>query len=169
MDTEIPGPIMNAVEVRAPRVQPSRAAKDNRSTQRLTAMLLGNSYDYAITDDDDDDSLSHAGPHSQPPHFGCRQRGGSESGRNFQKQNLASNPSSNMLIPPKMKMGKNMSIGAFCLEHNVAAEVGDRLKAHGFRYSRSFQFVQLDELKEIGFMLGEIAELRAAVAEWVGV
>jgi hypothetical protein len=72
----------------------------------------------------------------------------------------------NMLIPHPRIPGPDLSIENFCTLYDLDSDICDRFKEHKFKRSNAFKFVEVDELKEMGFMRGEIAELKVAVGVW---
>ncbi|KAJ7856964.1 hypothetical protein B0H14DRAFT_3448166 [Mycena olivaceomarginata] len=42
----------------------------------------------------------------------------------------------------------------------------DRFQSYKYERTKSFKFIEVDELKEMGFLRGGIAELKVAVAQW---
>ncbi|KAJ7829625.1 hypothetical protein B0H13DRAFT_2372445 [Mycena leptocephala] len=74
--------------------------------------------------------------------------------------------SSNMLIPFPCLPGPDLSIEDFCALYNLDADICDRFKQQRYKRTTSFKFVEIPELKEMGFMPGEVAELKVAIEEW---
>ncbi|KAJ7934466.1 hypothetical protein B0H13DRAFT_2305561 [Mycena leptocephala] len=68
----------------------------------------------------------------------------------------------NMLIP----YPEDLSIQDFCSLYSLDDDICDRFQTHKYKRTKSFKFIEVDELKEIGFLQGEIAELKVAVAQW---
>lgn len=71
-----------------------------------------------------------------------------------------------MLIPFPRLPGPDLSIEDFCALHNLDADICDRFKQQRYKCTTSFKFVEIPELKEMGFMPGEVAELKVAIEEW---
>ncbi|KAJ7636193.1 hypothetical protein FB45DRAFT_1024325 [Roridomyces roridus] len=71
-----------------------------------------------------------------------------------------------MLIPNFLVPGANLSLEDFCSQQELSEQILLRLKANGFQRTNSFNFVSLTDLTEMGFLKGEIAELRVAVSAW---
>ncbi|KAF7372254.1 hypothetical protein MVEN_00084900 [Mycena venus] len=74
--------------------------------------------------------------------------------------------SSNMLISPSRVSGADLSIEDFCSLYDLDSDISHRFKEHKFKRTTAFKFVEVEELKEMGFMKGEIAELKVAVETW---
>jgi hypothetical protein len=72
----------------------------------------------------------------------------------------------NMLIPHPRVPGADLSIDDFCTLYDLDTDICDRFKEHKFKRSNAFKFVEVDELKEMGFLRGEIAELKVAIRAW---
>ncbi|TFY78725.1 hypothetical protein EWM64_g5287 [Hericium alpestre] len=74
--------------------------------------------------------------------------------------------SSDALVHPSRKLGPDMSLIDFCVMHNLGETVLDRFTKNGYKNTCSLKFVKISELKEMGFLLGEVAMLRDAVEGW---
>jgi hypothetical protein len=79
---------------------------------------------------------------------------------------IAPSDSSNMLIPFLRLPGADLSIEDFCTMYNLDGDISERFKQHKFKRTTAFKFVEVPELKEMGFMKGEVAELKVAIEEW---
>lgn len=73
---------------------------------------------------------------------------------------------SNKLIPPPRIPGPDILIDDFCTTHNLDRDIAERFKQNKFKRTSAFKHVELDDLKEMGFFKGEIAELKVAVEVW---
>lgn len=62
--------------------------------------------------------------------------------------------------------GCDMSLVEFCERYNLGDNILARFTENFYREARVLRFVTIDELKEMGFRLGEIAGLRDAVESW---
>ncbi|KAJ7780217.1 hypothetical protein DFH07DRAFT_730079 [Mycena maculata] len=71
-----------------------------------------------------------------------------------------------MLIPASMIPGPALSIDDFCTQYDLDADICDRFKQHKFKGTKVFAYVALNDLKEMQFVGGEIAELKVAIAAW---
>ncbi|KAJ7265185.1 hypothetical protein C8J57DRAFT_1069506 [Mycena rebaudengoi] len=71
------------------------------------------------------------------------------------------------LIPPSKLAGPNMTIQAFCATYHLDDEIRDLFLQHRFKSTDAFAYTELSELKGMGFKVGEIAELKAAINSWV--
>lgn len=76
---------------------------------------------------------------------------------------------SRMLIPPPLVPGPTLSMDTFCTTYELDEDICNRFKEHKFRRTHAFKYTEVAELKEMGFMAGEIAELRAAIGAWAQV
>ncbi|KAJ7862829.1 hypothetical protein B0H13DRAFT_2354477 [Mycena leptocephala] len=72
----------------------------------------------------------------------------------------------NMLIPYPRIPGPDLSIEDFCSLHNLDTDICDRFKQNKYKRTNAFKFVEVDDLKAMGFMRGEIAELTVAIGGW---
>ncbi|KAF8150275.1 hypothetical protein K438DRAFT_1988586 [Mycena galopus ATCC 62051] len=73
---------------------------------------------------------------------------------------------SNMLILPPRLPGLDVSIEDFYSHYYLADEIYVRFKEQKFKRTDVFQFVEVSELTEMGFLRGEIAELKVAIKCW---
>lgn len=73
---------------------------------------------------------------------------------------------SNMLIPSNRVAGPDLSIDDFCSMYDLDTDIGDRFKQQKFKGTAAFKFVELAELKEMGFLKGEVAELKVGIEKW---
>ncbi|KAJ7024997.1 hypothetical protein C8F04DRAFT_1400862 [Mycena alexandri] len=71
-----------------------------------------------------------------------------------------------MLVPHPLVPGPKLDINVFCQNYNLDPEIAARFLEHKYRTTDSFRYIEVKELKELGFAAGEIAELRAAIAAW---
>ncbi|KAJ7500247.1 hypothetical protein B0H11DRAFT_803324 [Mycena galericulata] len=97
-------------------------------------------------------------PHRQPQTF-------SPTGPLYDSHHIPP-PATPMLIPPPLVPGPNLTIEEFCTKFNLDEDVCNRFKSQKFKRTDALQYVELAGLKEMGFMPGEIAELRVAIAVW---
>jgi hypothetical protein len=70
------------------------------------------------------------------------------------------------LLQPNRLPGPNMTMAVFCAQYNVRKETLDKFKKNFYTDADMLRFITLDELKEMGFLLGEIARLRIAIERW---
>ena len=70
------------------------------------------------------------------------------------------------LLPRSRIPGPDMPLGEFCERYNLGANILARFTENFYKEARVLRFVTVDELKEMGFRLGEIAGLRDAVDSW---
>ena len=59
-----------------------------------------------------------------------------------------------------------MSLANFCQIYQLGDPILQKFVKNGFVQSRMLRFVQIAELKEMEFLLGEIAALKDAVETW---
>jgi hypothetical protein len=79
-------------------------------------------------------------------------------------------PSSQSLIPPHLQPGIKQDITTFCQAHGLSKQVLEKFRAHAYTGMQAFRYIDVQELKELGFKPGEIVDLKEAVLEWaVGV
>ncbi|KAJ7605200.1 hypothetical protein FB45DRAFT_1042644 [Roridomyces roridus] len=71
-----------------------------------------------------------------------------------------------MLIPYGRIAGEEVSINMFCLDYGLDDDIAARLTENKFKRTGALAFVTLDDLKQMGFAHGEIAELKVAVTKW---
>ncbi|KAJ7693109.1 hypothetical protein B0H16DRAFT_909054 [Mycena metata] len=71
-----------------------------------------------------------------------------------------------MLVPSPLVPGPKLDINSFCQNYNLDPEIAARFLQHKYRTTDSFWYIEVKELKELDFVAGEIAELRAAIAAW---
>lgn len=70
------------------------------------------------------------------------------------------------LLPCSCIPGPDMPLGEFCERYNLGANVLARFTENFYKEACVLRFVMVDELKEMGFRLGEIAGLCDAVDSW---
>ena len=70
------------------------------------------------------------------------------------------------LLPEYSTTGPSLPLQEFCTQFDVSKAVCHWLKEEGFTSSCTFQYIAIDDLKEMKFKLGEIASLKDAVARW---
>ena len=70
------------------------------------------------------------------------------------------------LLPSTRSLGQDIPIEEFCQQHQLDNEVLQKLQANRFKNARILHFVTIADLKEMGFLPGEIGELRDAVEKW---
>jgi hypothetical protein len=62
--------------------------------------------------------------------------------------------------------GQDMPLAQFCTDFKLSDKVFEKLRDNGYQNARVLRFLMIDELKEMNFLLGEIAALRDAVEMW---
>ncbi|KAJ7616492.1 hypothetical protein FB45DRAFT_934339 [Roridomyces roridus] len=71
-----------------------------------------------------------------------------------------------MLMPESLVPGPSLFIEEFCSMYDLGEEVLARFQAHRFKRTNGFAFVELADLTKMGFLTGEIAEIKAAISTW---
>jgi hypothetical protein len=59
-----------------------------------------------------------------------------------------------------------MDIAVFCQQFDLAPQTLEKLKENYYGKAQVLRFVCIDDLKEMGFRMGEIAGLQDAVEKW---
>jgi hypothetical protein len=77
-------------------------------------------------------------------------------------------PASSSLLPPGTKPGSKQDIATFCTVHNLSEAILERFLTHKLTGTQAFRYIEERHLTEMGFMFGEIVDLREAVEEWSG-
>ncbi|KAJ7132727.1 hypothetical protein C8R46DRAFT_1235676 [Mycena filopes] len=72
----------------------------------------------------------------------------------------------NMLIPYPCIPGPDLTITNFCTTYNLDDDIRNRFESNKYKGSADFEFIEVDELKEMGFMRGEIAQIKGAIGKW---
>jgi hypothetical protein len=70
------------------------------------------------------------------------------------------------LLESSRSPGLDMPINDFCRLYDLGDAILQKFLNNGYAHSRMLRFVQLAELKEMNFMLGEIAAMKDAVKRW---
>ena len=70
------------------------------------------------------------------------------------------------LLPPSRGPGIDMPLSTFCTQYGLSDEILAKLTKNGYTRTRTLRFIQTDDLNKIGFMLGEVAEMKDAVEQW---
>ncbi|KAI5985290.1 hypothetical protein EDD15DRAFT_2374350 [Pisolithus albus] len=70
------------------------------------------------------------------------------------------------LLPMTHVPGEDMTIIDFCTRYDLGDMILKKLQDNSFRKARPLRFLTISALKEMGFVHGEIAELRDAVEQW---
>ncbi|KAF8230738.1 hypothetical protein L208DRAFT_1176794, partial [Tricholoma matsutake] len=70
------------------------------------------------------------------------------------------------LLPHSRIPGPDMPLGKFCKRYNLGANVLARFTENFYKEACVLCFVMVDQLKEMGFCLGEIAGLHDVVNSW---
>jgi hypothetical protein len=62
--------------------------------------------------------------------------------------------------------GHDASLVDFCNQYHLSSNVLAKLQDNAYTDASQLQFVQITDLKEMEFKLGEVASLRVAVERW---
>jgi hypothetical protein len=76
------------------------------------------------------------------------------------------NAPSSLLLHPSRVPGPDIPLSEFCEQYSLGPNILRKLQDNFYTHARVLRFVTIDELKEMDFRLGEIAELRDAVERW---
>ncbi|KAJ7742536.1 hypothetical protein B0H16DRAFT_1890211 [Mycena metata] len=71
-----------------------------------------------------------------------------------------------MLIPAHLVPDKKLTIEEFCKTYELDDEIAARFRENKYKTTDAFVYVEVQELREVGFVAGEIAQLKAGIAEW---
>jgi len=71
-----------------------------------------------------------------------------------------------MLIQGDRIPGPDMTLTNFCVAHRWMEGVCSKLEENGYSGSHTFQYAQWDKLQEAGLKVGEILQLKHAIATW---
>ncbi|KAG0697340.1 hypothetical protein DFH29DRAFT_1003808 [Suillus ampliporus] len=75
--------------------------------------------------------------------------------------------SESLLLPTQLATpGPRMSLADFCVAFDVSDALQAKLTNNGFTSSHSLHFASLDDLKTIGILCGELAQLKDTVSCW---
>ncbi|KAJ7229840.1 hypothetical protein GGX14DRAFT_581427 [Mycena pura] len=77
-----------------------------------------------------------------------------------------SHSTTDMLIPFPRIVGDDLSINMFCLQYDLDFGIAELFDKNKFKRTSEFEFVGLNDLKEMGFARGEIAGLQVAIRKW---
>jgi hypothetical protein len=70
------------------------------------------------------------------------------------------------LLESSRSPGLDMPINNFCHLYDLGDDILQKFLNNGYAHSRMLRFVQLAELKDMNFMLGEVAVMKDAVERW---
>ena len=70
------------------------------------------------------------------------------------------------LLLPTLYCGPHLAITNFCLKYSLIDDICIYLTDNGFSTSLAFCHIIVDNLKEIGFKVDEIAKLEEAIEVW---
>ena len=80
-------------------------------------------------------------------------------------QSVIAQTYSSLILPshgPGIDMPLFMLYTQYCLSDKILA----KLTKNGYTCAQTLHFIQTDDLNKIGFMLGEVAEMKDAVEQW---
>jgi hypothetical protein len=81
-------------------------------------------------------------------------------------QNNTNTINSDLLLQPSRAPGPDLPIAQFCAEYGLSSQTAEKFAENCYTHARVLRFVAIEELKQMGFRLGEIAGLRDAVERW---
>jgi hypothetical protein len=73
---------------------------------------------------------------------------------------------SDSLLHPSRMPGNDANLVEFCNQYNLSSNILTKLQDNAYTDASQLQFVQITDLKDMEFKLGEIASLRVAVERW---
>ena len=76
-------------------------------------------------------------------------------------------PTSTSLILPTYIEGPEMDIERFCLIYNLPSSIQTHFCESAITGTHAFAEINSTDLKEMGFKLGEIIDLKQAISNWV--
>jgi hypothetical protein len=71
-----------------------------------------------------------------------------------------------LLLRSDLKPGERLTIVDFCSHYSLDSSICNRLVENGFSTSSALRRVAVSDLKDMGFKMGEVAELQEAVEMW---
>lgn len=71
-----------------------------------------------------------------------------------------------MLLPTDRVSGPHLTLDEFCMLYSLSESVKRKLDENGYSGAHTFQFVELQDLKDGSFKAGEIAQLKDAISQW---
>ena len=71
-----------------------------------------------------------------------------------------------MLIDSTRTLGVDCLVADFCHHWSLSNNIKAKLLENGYLHARMFRFIQISKLKEMKFLLGEIACLKDTVEQW---
>jgi hypothetical protein len=63
-------------------------------------------------------------------------------------------------------LGNKLDIPTFCKSFDLDDNIGKKLLDNGYWSTQTFIHIKEEQLEKMGFLLGEIAELKVTVREW---
>jgi hypothetical protein len=71
-----------------------------------------------------------------------------------------------MLIPHPRVAGPDLSLEDFYAIYHIDMDICNQFKEQRFKRTTAFKFVELGDLKDMGFLKGEIAKLKVTIEKW---
>jgi hypothetical protein len=71
-----------------------------------------------------------------------------------------------ILIPDDAQHGLTLSLDEFCNNYSLSGDIRAKLSENGYTGTETICYILVPDLKEMGFKLGEIAAMRAAMKRW---
>ena len=71
-----------------------------------------------------------------------------------------------MLLPNQYEPGLTITIEEFCARSELDDSILAKLKDNGYSHTHTFKYIEVSELRSMGFKPGKIAELKEAVRLW---
>ncbi|KAJ7635949.1 hypothetical protein DFH06DRAFT_1139030 [Mycena polygramma] len=71
-----------------------------------------------------------------------------------------------MLIPSHLVPGPNLSVEAFCRQFGLDDDMCAHFTENKYKWTASFEYIELVDLKAMAFLPGKIAELKVAISKW---
>ena len=80
---------------------------------------------------------------------------------------MAGDTDPDLLLPRLAAPGPRLTLQQFCSEYSLSNAVYHKLDENGYTGSNTISYIQVSELKEMGFKHGEIAAMKDAVRQWI--
>jgi hypothetical protein len=81
-------------------------------------------------------------------------------------QNNTNTINNDLLLQPSRAPGPDLPIAQFCTEYGLSSQTAEKFTENCYMHARVLHFVAIEELKQMGFRLGEIAGLCDVVERW---
>ncbi|KAG6847329.1 hypothetical protein H0H93_008788, partial [Arthromyces matolae] len=73
---------------------------------------------------------------------------------------------SKTLLPPNCFPGLRLDMTQFCQAYRLSDQILKKFQDHAYTGTHAFRYIEMSDLNAMGFLPGEIVDLREAVAEW---